>query len=127
MSLLNYFSLFTFLTRVGQVRIWVPFSICERRARAPRSKHHTPTGTTAPVRQLPEAKTTNHTIFKFNSPVHLVLLGPNGFMARSDPPVVPSGPLGLALDPPVVPSSPAGVSWIPRVSSGLFGVSWILQ
>ena len=37
-------------------------------------------------------------------------LGPPGFTGRSDPPGVPSGPLGLSLDPPAVPSGPAGVS-----------------
>jgi hypothetical protein len=30
--------------------------------------------------------------------------------ARSDPPVVPPGPLGVSPDPPAVPSGPAGVS-----------------
>jgi hypothetical protein len=59
---------------------------------------------------------------------------PFGFVARSDPPVVPSGPLGVSPDPPVVPSGPRDVSWIPRVPSGPFGrvfsgapVPWILQ
>jgi hypothetical protein len=48
------------------------------------------------------------------------------FGSCSDPPVVPSGPLGLGvpLDPPAVPSGPRGVSWIPRVRvpSSPFGV-----
>jgi hypothetical protein len=51
------------------------------------------------------------------------LLDPPRPAARSDPPVVPSGPLGVFPDPPVVPSSPSGVSWVPRVPSGPSGVS----
>ena len=31
------------------------------------------------------------------------LLGPCGLAARSDPPVVPSGPLGVSPDPPLCP------------------------
>jgi hypothetical protein len=48
----------------------------------------------------------------------LCLLGPCGLAACSDPPVVPSGPLGVSPDPPAVPSGPRGVS----VPSGPFGV-----
>jgi hypothetical protein len=43
-------------------------------------------------------------------------LGPCGFAACSDPPIVPSGPLGVFPDPPAVPSGPRGVS----VPSGPF-------
>jgi hypothetical protein len=50
------------------------------------------------------------------------LSGPSDFTARSDPPVVPSGPPGVSTDPPAVPSGPAGVSWIPLVPSGPSGV-----
>jgi hypothetical protein len=46
------------------------------------------------------------------------VLGPCGLAACSDPPVVPSGPLGLSPDPPAVPYGPRGVS----VPSGPFGV-----
>jgi hypothetical protein len=46
------------------------------------------------------------------------LLDPCGLAARSDPPVVPSSPLGVSPDPSAVPSGPRGVS----VPSGLFGV-----
>jgi hypothetical protein len=46
------------------------------------------------------------------------VLDPCGFTASSDPPVVPSGPLGISPDPPAVPSGPRGVS----VPSGPFGV-----
>jgi hypothetical protein len=45
-------------------------------------------------------------------------LGPCGFAACCNPPVVPSGPLGVSPDPPAVPSGPRGVS----VPSGPFGV-----
>jgi hypothetical protein len=45
------------------------------------------------------------------------LLGPSGPPARSDSPVVPSGPLGFSPDPPVAPSGPSSVSWIPCVPS----------
>jgi hypothetical protein len=31
------------------------------------------------------------------------MLGPCGLAARSDPPVVPSGPLGVSPDPPLCP------------------------
>jgi hypothetical protein len=49
----------------------------------------------------------------------LILLGPCGLAARSDPPVVPSGPLGVSPDPPpAVPSGPRGDS----VPSGPLGV-----
>jgi hypothetical protein len=63
-----------------------------------------------------------------------------GFAACFDPPVVPSGPLGVSPDPPALPSGPHGVSvpsglrslgaphnLFPRVSSGAPGVSWVLQ
>jgi hypothetical protein len=48
------------------------------------------------------------------------MLGPCGFTvaACSDPPVVPSGPLGVSPDPLTVPSGPRGVS----VPSGPFDV-----
>jgi hypothetical protein len=52
----------------------------------------------------------------------ITFLDPPGLAARSDPPVVPSGPLGVSPDPPAVPSGPSGVSWIPRVPSGPSGV-----
>jgi hypothetical protein len=48
----------------------------------------------------------------------VVVVGPCGFAACSDPPVVPSGPLGVSPDPPAVPSGLRGVS----VPSGPFGV-----
>ena len=62
-------------------------------------------------------------IFSVTGTALLYLMGPCGFAACFDPPVVPSGPLGVSLDPPAVPSGPLGVSWIPRVPSGPFGVS----
>jgi hypothetical protein len=42
----------------------------------------------------------------------------------SDPPVVPPVLLvfGISSDPPAVPSGPLGVFWIPRVPSGPSGV-----
>ena len=46
------------------------------------------------------------------------MLDPCGLAACSDPPVVPSGLLGVSPDPPAVPSGPRGVS----VPSGPFGV-----
>ena len=49
-------------------------------------------------------------------------LGPSGPAARSDPPVVPPGPLGASPDPPAVPSGPSDISWIPRMPSGPSGV-----
>jgi hypothetical protein len=48
--------------------------------------------------------------------VPLALVG-----ARSEPPVVPSGPLGLSPGFPDVPSGPAGVSCIPRALRSLRG------
>jgi hypothetical protein len=62
------------------------------------------------------------------------LWGLFGLAACSDPPVVPSGPLGVSPDPPAVPSGPRGVSVPsgpcavpPYSSAGAPGVSWVLQ
>ena len=51
-------------------------------------------------------------------------LDPCGLAACSNPPVVPSGPLGVSLDPPAVPvpSGPLVSLGFPRVPSGPFGV-----
>jgi hypothetical protein len=68
------------------------------------------------------AKTQGHSILcdvaAAGSPTAPQVLGPCGLAACSDPPVVPSRPLGVSPDPPAVPSGPRGVS----VPSGPFGV-----
>ena len=58
-----------------------------------------------------------HTVCR-RTRVCVFVFNPPGLAARSDPPVVPSCPLGVSPDPPAVPSGPAGVYWIPLVPSG---------